>query len=249
LGTDGGTNYSHWLSRIVLKLAVLEAAGISTSISMLINDNLARYQREFLSLLDIPDERLLMLPKGIAVHCREILVPVMVRNHPRMRDAITWLRAKLAAYISPADEANERLFVSRRDSSVRVLLNESEIESALADLGFKTVVLGELSVVDQIRCFSRASVIVGAHGAGLSNLIFAPAHSRVVEITNTRVRHMKDFRIITAQMGMHYTEVVSAWYADSREEAPLQNPQHRDYSVNVGDVVAAVLEIAPELSG
>lgn len=249
LGTDGAINYSHWLSRIVLKLAVLEKAGIPASFPLLINENLARYQHEFLSLLHIPEERLLRLPKGIAVQCREILVPISVRNHPQMRDAIAWLRTRLASHIAPPEEANERLFVSRRDSPVRVLLNESEIESALADLGFKTVVLGELSVAEQIRCFSRAGVIVGAHGAGLSNLVFAPAHARVVEITNTRVRHMQDFRIIAAQTGMRYTEVVSAWYAEPRVDAPSQNPQHRDYFANVGDVVAAILEIAPELSG
>lgn len=245
LGTDGGANYAHWLSRHVLKLAVIDKAGVPDSHRLLLNEDLKPYQLEYLELLGIPRSRLMPVPGRSVLRCRHVIVPTIMRNHPRMRQAIDWLRGRLARFMSPPAAARDLVFVSRKDSPHRVLLNEAELESALAALGFRTVVLGELSVAEQIRCFSRAAVIVGAHGAGLSNLMFAPAHACVVEITSSRIRRMDDFRFISAQMGLRHTEVASGWYPEN-QRAAADDPQRHDYYAHVGDVLAAVREIAPD---
>ena len=125
-----------------------------------------------------------------------------------------------------------------------MLLNEAEIERALVQLGFKTVVLGEMSVSDQIRSFSRARVIVGAHGAGLTNLMFAPPDAAVVEISNTTIYHMGDFKFIAAQMRQRYAEVVSGWYPDDRS---TELDQKSDYLVDADQVMRALQDVAPEV--
>ena len=83
-------------------------------------------------------------------------------------------------------------------------------------------------------------MIVGAAGAGLANLMFAPPQTAVVEITNTNLRHMGEFRSICNQMGMRYVEILSDQYATNQSERFA--PYH-DYYVDL-QVVAASLRQA-----
>jgi capsular polysaccharide biosynthesis protein len=40
----------------------------------------------------------------------------------------------------------------------------------------------ELSFADQVRIFSECAVVLAQHGAGLTNILFAPDRCRVLEI-------------------------------------------------------------------
>ena len=244
IGTDGGSNYSHWLTRNVFKLALLDSARVSTSLPLLINEDLRRYQIELISMLEIPQSRLMRTRRGSVIRCREITVPVNMRDHPKMRTAIDWLRMRLARFMEPGESARDLLYISRRDSQRHVLLNEMELDEALARLGFKTVVLSEMSFADQVHRFSRARIIVGAHGAGLTNIIFSPPHASVVEITNPNLRHMGDFRIMCKRMGMRYVEVLSNRFSALQTTAFA--PDY-DYYVDTHVVLERVREITDGL--
>jgi len=80
------------------------------------------------------------------------------------------------------NEPWRRLFVSRADARKRRLVNEDEVFARLEQFGFERLAPGRLPVADQIRLFSEAKVVAGAHGAGLTNLIFMPEGGSVVEI-------------------------------------------------------------------
>src|SRR6185312_13514499 len=60
--------------------------------------------------------------------------------------------------------------------------NEAELMDYLAGRGFDMVQPGDLSVLEQIETFAQASMIVGAHSAGLVNLTFASPGAAVVEL-------------------------------------------------------------------
>lgn len=53
------------------------------------------------------------------------------------------------------------------------MVNEQELRSDLGSRGFSVVAPEDLPVSEQIRTFSRARMIIGAHGAGFTNLLFA----------------------------------------------------------------------------
>jgi capsular polysaccharide biosynthesis protein len=238
----GDHNYCHWITRNMVKLGLLEGTSYET-LPLLINADLRRHQREFLELLAIPDERLIKLERPALVRVRDLVVPTNVTNHGKMGIGTEWLRRHLAHCMDPSPP-RERLFVSRRDAKVRRLVNETEVEAALAPLGFSTIVPGEMTVREQIRRFSRAQIIVGAHGAAFGNLVFAPPGTRIIEINSTFKSHIPDFIFLARICGLAFTSVISDDYDFSRHE-PYQ--ADIDFRVDVEDVLAALRKNAPEI--
>lgn len=81
-----------------------------------------------------------------------------------------------------AGEPRRRIYVSREDTKRRRIENEAEVRAALADHGVEPVLAAKLRFEEQVRLFAEAAVVVGAHGAGLTNILFAPSSLRLLEI-------------------------------------------------------------------
>ena len=65
---------------------------------------------------------------------------------------------------------------------MRVMLNEPELEAELAKRGFAIVHPETLTVAQQIEMMRGAEVIVAPTGAALANGLWAPLHSKLIEI-------------------------------------------------------------------
>ncbi|HCR3763789.1 TPA: glycosyltransferase family 61 protein [Citrobacter freundii] len=85
--------------------------------------------------------------------------------------------------ISYPQTSQLKIYVSRRKSS-RGPSNELDVETELQGLGFDILYAEELSFSEQVRIFSNASILVSPHGAGLTNILFMPKSSALVEIFN-----------------------------------------------------------------
>jgi hypothetical protein len=108
--------------------------------------------------------------------------------------------------LSPAPP-HRRLYINRNDTRKRRILNEAEIWPSFARRGFQNIAAGKLSFRDQVVLFAEAEMIVGPHGAGLSNLLFAPESTRVLEISNVeRVKPV--YFLLTKAMGQGYLPLV-----------------------------------------
>lgn len=97
-------------------------------------------------------------------------------DYVRMPSAIRWIRDTVlnSVDLPDPDDYPSKLLISREDADTRRIVNRDEVEQALSQLGFKTVVLTDYSFVEQKQLFFHADVIVGTHGAGLTELIYAP---------------------------------------------------------------------------
>lgn len=245
LGSD--QNYAHWVLRNLPKLSLLERADVPPEASLLVRDDLRRWQLDYLELIGIPESRLRRVREGDVVACRRLYVPTQLNQHPRLGDGLAWLRARLAPLLVPPERATDLVYASRREHPRRKLLNESEVEAALAPLGFHTIVPGEMSVREQIEAFSRARVVVAPHGAGLANMAFAPPGAALVEIASSAIAHMGEFRHLCEVAGMRIRSVTSS---DMDEEASFDGGgMHRHYRVDVDELLSAVGEALASRSG
>jgi hypothetical protein len=101
-------------------------------------------------------------------------------------------RDVLLGYYYDADfkSSYSKIYVSRNRGSKRRLLNEHELLPIIERSGYQIVYTEEMSIKEQINLFARAKEVLTIHGAGLTNMIFMPKNSRVIEIRNKSTDHM-----------------------------------------------------------
>jgi capsular polysaccharide biosynthesis protein len=123
------------------------------------------------------------------------------RTYGRLRDAA------LNADTSPAGDV---IYVARSDSPQRVIVNEPDIMEALAREGVRIVVPGEHPVGEQVNIFNRATVVIGAHGAGLTNVVFCKPGTILYEMMPSFYTNPCYRRLAQAAGLTYYADIFAA---------------------------------------
>jgi capsular polysaccharide biosynthesis protein len=183
-----------FLPRLLCALATPSLAGRR----LVVAAQRTAFEQETIDLVDTPAERLVSVPYPAVVECADLVtldfgarptavtgMPVMFRGATPL-PVLSALRSRLLSALRIAPRPNaaggRRLFVVRRDVQRPRLINEAEIADTLAGLGFEAVALSGQSVAAQAALFAEAEIIVGAHGAGLTNALFAPNGAALLEL-------------------------------------------------------------------
>ena len=177
-------NYYHWLIDSLPRLQLLKKTGFWAEIDyFLVYDSQRRFVADSLRALGIRPEQVLDLRTHRHLVADRLLVTSAVRgagtHTPQW--ACSFLRQELRAAIAP-QAFSPYVYLSRRDAPARHVLNEPEVEALLRPYGFETHVLGNYSFGQQLALFAGARAVVAPTGAGLANLVFAPAGMPVVEL-------------------------------------------------------------------
>lgn len=81
-----------------------------------------------------------------------------------------------------AQRPSERLYITRKGVKLRQIINEDEVIELVTSMGFSVLHARWDNHPEQLAAFGGASTIVGVHGAGLTNLLFARPDARILEI-------------------------------------------------------------------
>ncbi len=171
-------NHSHWLTAHLPKILLLRERGGLEEIML---------PRERTPTMDGSLRMLGLDPDAFRTfdHERplEIAELTFVQND-RFRPEL--LRMVQAAFAASAESPtpHRRVFVSRGKAARRNLVNEDEIWTTLEKAGFERVYMEDLSFEDQVLLMRETAILVGPHGAGLTNMIFCSPGADVVEIAD-----------------------------------------------------------------
>lgn len=170
-------NYFHWVFEVLGRIAFLQTARIECAKYIVHAPDAARTQS--LGALGISEE-LCVSPREYR-HLRAgiLAVPSRLPSGLVPPSVVRFLRTKFAP--PGSIRGGRRLYVSRQHARRRRLRHGDEISAVLGELGFETVECGELAFSRQVELFREASIVVGAHGAGLSNIAFCPEGAAVLE--------------------------------------------------------------------
>lgn len=119
--------------------------------------------------------------------------------HPR---AVAWLRYFFQPFFSR--EVGLRLCLQRTQRGRRNWLPSAGLQQRLNRSGFQTISLENLGLKDQAAIISRASEILGPHGAALAWLALAPESCRVTELVPADYPNPCFYRL-SRICGLHHT--------------------------------------------
>jgi capsular polysaccharide biosynthesis protein len=191
LGTRGGqASYYHFLFDVLPRWATFRAAFPDLAPDAVYLPRVTRYHRELLELTGMADLPILESGPDRAIRASRLIVP---SESNEMEMAPQWMVDHVRASLPPArtDGLPRRLFITRGDGrNTRRWLQEEAAWPELERRGFVRIDPGTMTVRDQIDHFAAADVIVGLHGAALTNLVFARPGTQVLEVfAPTYVKH------------------------------------------------------------
>jgi len=110
---------------------------------------------------------------------------------------------------SPAHpDCGEKIYVSRKKAARKKVHNEEEIEPILLRYGFTIINNEDYTFLEQVAIYSKAKYLVSIHGSGLTNMLFMPDNSYILEFHKTKTNdqdwHSHAFWYLSDALGHTY---------------------------------------------
>jgi len=183
LASTGGDTYFHWMTDVLPRVGLARRAGYDPASFdwVLVNGLIHPFQQESLQQLGIPANRCLAFHKKELLYEMEEAVLPSLPGVPGVvpPESVDFLRNAFPAEKTPR---GRKIFIGRGEAKHRPLIHEKEIWAQLQKRGYDSVDCGKLSVQKQAEVFGSADMVVGAHGAALTNLVFCYPGTQVVEL-------------------------------------------------------------------
>jgi hypothetical protein len=229
----GNRNYYHFLIEELPRVWLARQAGFE--IGQL--DHIVMFspahesQRTLCKRLEIDENKIVPLERFPHVECEELYFTTGPWNYGAayLQKAREFL---LGLARSSSIQVMKRIYISRERCSHGKITNEVNLLIALNALGFEKVIPDTLSYDDQVALFAEAEVIVGAHGAGLTNLIFSQPHCKLVEIRNPTYHQSETYQARGGNIFWRFSQ-----FLDFDYHAFFAKPDETDYRAPDGQVV------------
>jgi len=186
-------NYFHFIHEVLGRLALLEMQSIEYDWLYIAYDT--PMIKKILSLWGIDPAKIISpIDNNYCVQADELIVPSLVLNtnvrfnhmgaliHPKTMQYVQNKLVKNAITKKLDTSFSSKVFISRKDSSGRGILNEDEIFKLFEPLGFVRYELSKMTLEQQVLLFQNAEVVVGEHGAGFTNIVFCKPKTIVIEL-------------------------------------------------------------------
>jgi capsular polysaccharide biosynthesis protein len=235
----GGSNYYHWMVETLPALrAVLE--GSSRQYSAILLPRADGFHRETLDALGLGGVRLIAVQSLDVYRAESLVVPRFNSGWAPHQWTGTWLRSMILSsrgQLPDFPSRKRRLYISRNDAVGRRVVNEFDLRKFLIGLGFEVVLLSGLKVADQAKLFSEAEIVVGPHGAGMTNLLFCEPGTLVVEAFPDRWTSLC-YMMLSQALGLRYcyTTDTSKWVPPINSgfvDSACQENQYSDLHVSI----------------
>jgi hypothetical protein len=189
-----------------------------------------------------PDIKVVVMPKNKIWHFKHLLVPSLSNS----KDGVItphlaqWLRHFKGMTGLKDVTPHRKILVLRPGAKTRRIANSDELLLALK--GWETVSLENMTIREQMKTFAEATHIVAAHGAGLVNLLWCKAGTKVVEIQSKDMIHKKVYPILSHHLQLKH----KLYLADTVPIALVNNKKPKgikrltdmmDFKVDITDLM------------
>jgi len=209
------TGYFHWLTDALPKLHLICTSFGECNILLPKEYEDLEFVRQ--SLRSFPEASISYVPDGksISVPCLKLLSPVAPSGNfnPKI---VSELIFRLLHYFGKQDIDGEGctrtdtgVYISRAKAKKRRIVNETCVLNTIENLGYQVAFMEDLSFGRQVKLMQDKKVLLGTHGAGLTNMLFLPAGSAIVEIRKEGDFHNNCFFSLASTLGHRYYYVTA----------------------------------------
>jgi capsular polysaccharide biosynthesis protein len=202
----GGMNYYHWLTDVLPRIHLLKHGNIWEKIDYFFIDEPSPKMAITLDILNIPKAQRIYTRFDRTLSSPLVVVPQFPQAHAAWR--IDFLRETFLPYRDTKFSQIEKIYISRSQASRRRILNEPEILDYLIPRGYVPFQLEDLSFIEQVSLFSQARIVIGLHGAGLTNVAWCPPGGRLLEIFPSE-SIPSYYWVLASQVGVDYYYLLS----------------------------------------
>lgn len=230
-------NYYHWLVEALPRVALWRQ--LPDGFRILSRRPYRLFHRQSLAAAGIQEQDLEIISEHTFLEGQVAFADPLVLSTTELSPSIVPFYRALRDEIAPSPKKRRRLLVSRRNAGTRRILNEDAIATALVPLGFEVIESETMAFADQVATFAEAEVIVGAHGAGLANMVFTDPGTIVLELTHSRFRGLSSYDPLAQMFGVTFAVLVGATQLPPDQPEP-ERGENLDFTVKPEAVVGAV---------
>ena len=210
-------NHSHWLTAHLPKLLLLRQ--LDALADVLLPADLTPVIESSLRLVGLPPEQFARYDPSRVLEAKTLTLVGTDRFRPELLQLVPQ-----TCGLSAAPPGTRRVFISRAAATRRRLINEDEIWPMLRAEGFERVEMEQLGFEAQVALMRETGVLLGPHGAGLTNMMFCPPGTHVVEIADLSFPN-PNFYALACGTSQHYWLVPGEGRGDVH---PLEKDLHVD---------------------
>lgn len=198
-------NYFHWLVEVLPKLSLI--CTLFDRCNILLPAQYENTSFVTQSLQTFPEANILYLSErqAVSIPYLYLISPV---GHPKI---IHELRRRILDYLREPTLSNAHcrraegmVYISRANQNKRRIVNETCLIRSIHSLGYNVKLTEELSFAEQVNLMQNTIMLLGPHGAGLTNMIFMPAGSTVIEIRGDADSKNNGFFWLASILGHKY---------------------------------------------
>ena len=257
LGNSAGArNYYHWTLDLLPKLGYLENSGfkLNSIDHFLVRDAKTPFQIESLKKLGIDESRIVETANQPNLICDTVLqIPLKHKINMSMHPFVPkWVNSVFNESDSLLKKPSKKLklYLKRSSGSRRGIKNADDLEKMLAENGFETATMDGLSISQQAHILAQAETIISPHGGALTNMVYAPPGTKIIELFGTHVlpyyfglanlcKHEYHAILQTQQDYEKLVNIKSAMKAGNPDNQAIT--QHEEYSVDLVALKKAIL--------
>lgn len=211
-------NFCHWLVDMIPRLAVMSHRLKDNDFFVATRVLSSPYQYEALEMCGISRDRIIELAPYESVQAKHLVVTSDINNmpHPCFKSApwaLDFLKSKILVNSLSSENirpiGSRKLYISRNDAPGRKIINDSDFYDYLQYHGYEKIILGDLSLTEQVKYFSMASHVVALHGAGLSHIALLSGECSTIEIFPNSYGTPAFYILSAAQGNPYYTYVAN----------------------------------------
>jgi len=190
--------YFHWFTDALPRLIASEKRVSNHSIVLPICYKKLQYVIDSLNILnynvDFYDSKLLI---------RNLLLPSHTAESGNYNvEILKTLRNKFKIFDNTL--GNRKIYVSRNKALKRKISNEEQVLKLLILFEYEIHYFEDYQLIDQIKLLQQAKCLIGLHGAGLTNMLFMPVKSNILELRNKADTHNNCYFSLASDLGMNY---------------------------------------------